>query len=557
MHIQHITLSHFLNHQSFNLPVAPDARVLFVCGGNGTGKTGLAQAIKLALTGDLVRGLKYKNQLSELITQGEKDGQVAVTVDTEGTVATYRLNLHTGKASGDAGPSSLDALALDPDDFMALDANERRKSLFRIAGIKLNSAAIVLDLTNAGHAAERVQRIVSALRGGFDTAAQEAATAATEARGGWKAITGETYGSTKGEHWKATAPLLDVTTPVDVLQRKVNDAKQHADKLNAEHAALKQAAQAHAAVADTQGVRDALTKNEKGLLELRAEREALSKEVDAIRNAAQYKGGQTCPCPACGVILYWNSVGVLKEWDEAKPAMPPPAAHQALQGINDQLAELDRRIQRVQQAVADGKAAAKLMHNLPPEPAPGAVREAEGRYRVADAELAVVTGELNAAKDGAAEVEKANARTAQAAALHADVVAFAALADAVKELPGRYLTSALKQVQALLDEANPAFEYPVTLGADMELRYGNIPYGLASDSQQWRMRAALGYALAVIGTLGIVVLDRFDVLQPTSRGPVLKWLAQQQRVQVVLCATLKAVPKLPEPPFQVAWLGSP
>lgn len=52
----------------------------------------------------------------------------------------------------------------------------------------------------------------------------------------------------------------------------------------------------------------------------------------------------------------------------------------------------------------------------------------------------------------------------------------------------------------------------MTLGQDMELRYGTVPYGLASESQQWRMRAAMGYALAVVGGLGMVVLDRFDVL---------------------------------------------
>lgn len=557
MRISHITLSHFLNHQALNLPVAADTRVLFVCGGNGQGKTALAQGIKLALTSDLVRGLKYKNQLSELVTQGEKDGLVAVTVEHDGAESTYRLNLHTGTYSGDAPALPGDALALDPEGFVALDANERRKRLFHVAGIQLKPDAIVLDLTNAGHDMERVKRIVPAFRGGFDAAVKEAQTAATEARGGWKAITGETYGSAKGEHWKATPPKLDVTTPLDKLQARVNDLKDSVARLSNEHATLRQAAQAHAAVADTQGVRDSLAKNEKALVELRTERESVAKEVDAIRAAAQYKGGTTCPCPACGVVLYWNSVGALKEWDDAKPAMPPPQAHAALQGINDQLAELDRRIQRVQQAVADGKAASKLTQNLPPEPEAGAVRTAEGKWRVAEAELAVAEGELNAAKNGAREIEQANQRTAQAKALHDDVAGFSALADAVKELPGRYLASALKATQELLDEASAAFSSPVTIGQDMELRYGTIPYPLASESQQWRMRAAVGYALAVMGGLGIVVLDRFDVLQPTARGPVLKWLAGQQRVQVVLCGTLKDAPKLPEPPFQVAWLGSP
>lgn len=555
MRISHITLSHFLNHRTLNVPVQPDTRVLFVCGENGAGKSGVAQAIKLALTGTPVRGLQYKNQLSELITQGEKDGLAAVTVLHDGKETVYRLSLRTGNYSGSSPELPGDPLSLDPDGFVSLDANERRKLLFRLAGIQLKPEAIVRDLVDGGHDLERVQRVTPAFRHGFDAAVKEAQTAATEARGGWKAITGENYGSAKADGWRATEPVLEVKEPVDVLQGRVNEAKATVERLRAQHDSLRQAAAAHAAVADSQQLRDQLATNETALGELRQQREELGKEADAIKQAAQYKGGQTCPCPKCGEILYWNTVGVLKVWDEAKPAMPPPQAHAALQQVTEQLQELDRRIARVQQAVADGKAASKLLANLPDAPEPGAVRTAEGKFQQSQAELAIAQADLNVAVNGAQEVERAKERTKKAAIFHADVGAFAALAEAIQELPVKYLTSAITGVQTLLDEASAAFEQPVTLGQDMELRYGTVPYGLASESQQWRMRAAMGYALAVVGGLGMVVLDRFDVLQPKSRGGILKWLSSQQRVQVVLCGTLKELPKLPEPPFQLVWLA--
>ena len=555
MRLNHLTVSHFLNHRSLNIPVDPAARVLFVCGHNGSGKTGIAQGIRLALTGQPVRGLQYKKDIEELITQGEKDGQFSVTVETnDGKELAYRLNLKTGNYSGSSPELDGSWLSLDPEAFIALPAPERRKLLFNLAGIHLKPETIVRDLVDAGHELHRVQRITGSLRQGFDAAAKEAQSCATEARGGWKAITGETYGSTKGASWRATVPPAENTEPVDTLQAIVEEHRQKVDHLREVASSLRHADETHAAASSAQEAKAQLPENEAALKELVDQHTELTKEVDALRIAASYKGGTTCPCPKCGEVLFWDTVGVLKPWDEAKPKQSPPAAHAELETTRLQLSELARRIERVRDLVASGKAAVKLLENLPAQPAPGAARKAEGDFQMAQAALAVAQSDLNLATNQAQEKARAAEKTKQAAEYHADVGAFALLADAITELPGKYLKSALKGVQDLLDEASACMESAVTIGEDMDLRYGTIPYGLASDSQQWRMRAAIGYALAVVGGLGIVVLDKFDVVQVKSRGKMLGWLSSQNRVQVVLCGTLKELPKLPEPPFQLVWL---
>jgi hypothetical protein len=99
-----------------------------------------------------------------------------------------------------------------------------------------------------------------------------------------------------------------------------------------------------------------------------------------------------------------------------------------------------------------------------------------------------------------------------------------------------------------------AFGKVVVVGDDMEVRYGTIAYPLASTSQQWRMRMAIGYALAVMSGLEVLVLDDFDCVEPAARGKILEWLSVMCDVQTVLCATLKAKPDLPAP-FQVHWMG--
>ena len=554
MGISHITASHYLNHRSLNIPVDPDARVLFVCGNNGSGKTGIAQGIRLALTGEPVRGLKYKNQLSELVTQGEKDGLFAVTIQDGGTEHVYRLSLKTGNYSGSSPALPGSWYPLDPESFIAMPTADRRKLLFQLAGIQLKPDLIIKELVDMGHDLDRVTRVAGHLRAGFDAAAADAKTAATEARGAWKAITGETYGSAKAALWKAPVPTSDVGS-VQELQAAVDAAERTVSETKEQSALLRSHAAAHMAAESAQAAKGALAENEKSLGELTGQRDELAVEVEAIRKAAQYKGGTTCPCPSCGDILFWNTVGVLKKWDEEKPAMAAPQAAKMLDSVNASLADLDRKITRLKDHVAEGRAAEKLLGNLPPMPEVGATRAADTAAGQAQAALAMAQADLNVARSAAQQAAQADERTAKAAGYHADVDAYTTLADAIIELPVKYLNHAIKQVQGYLDEASKAFGTAVTLGEDMELRYGTIAYGLASDSQQWRLRAAIGYALAIIGGLGVVVLDKFDVLEVKSRGGVLGWLAKQTAVQVVLCGTLKELPtKLPEPPFQLVWL---
>lgn len=144
--------------------------------------------------------------------------------------------------------------------------------------------------------------------------------------------------------------------------------------------------------------------------------------------------------------------------------------------------------------------------------------------------------------------------TAAAQRHHADVQGFSQLAKAIEALPANYLVSALKEVNDQLAELTAAFGgTPVVIGPDLEPLYGVTGYQFLSESEKWRVELALGYALAS-RTTGLCLVDRLDVLQPSARGPVLKWMMGQDKVQFIIAATLKESPKLP-PAIQVRWLG--
>lgn len=565
MRLSEINATNFLNHRALSLSIATDTRVLVIAGPNGAGKSAIAQAIRLALTGDPVRGLELKNQLSQLIRQGETAGSVSVVlldpaagVDQGGEYV-YTVNLKSGtrtaKAVGEDAAPTIPALALDPAEFLRLDVKARQKEMFRLAGVKLSAEAITKALLERGHAQERIDRACKYLRLGFEAAAKEARDAATEARGGWKVITGETYGDVKAESWRAPVPEKLVEGTLDEVRAAAAAAKEAAD---ASREKLQKLQAAEEATRGEPKLREALSSLEANKSRATiAERESrdLAEKAEAAAKKAAYKGGVTEPCPACGVLLCRDGGGRLIESTTVPHSMAEmqeaTAAHEE---AKKNLGAANSRLAAARQAVAEGEAAKKLLAEMPSRPSEEELEAAKRSNNVAQAQLAQAQSDLELAERAARAIAEAEERTAKAKAHHRDVAAFVALADGIEALPGEFLSGVVGKVNGLLAEAAGGFDQPIVVGADMAPMYGTIPYALCSESQQWRVRAALGYAIAVLSGVGILVLDGFDVLEPRARGPMLKFLSGQDRVQVVLLGTLKERPNLPKP-FAVEWLG--
>jgi len=565
MRIAEINATNYLSHRALALAVAPDTRVLFIAGPNGAGKSAVAQAIRLALTGDPVRGLEAKNQLVQLIRQGESSGNVSVTlVDpsagvNQGGEYVYSVNLKSGtrtaKSVGEDNAPTIPALALDPAEFLRLDAKSRQKEMFRLAGVKMSMEAITKALGERGHAPERVERACKYLRLGFDAASKEARDAATEARGAWKSITGESYGDVKAETWRAPLPersvegsFDEVKTAAAAARQAVTETSEKLHKLQAAEESTRGAEKMRQLVAD-------LDANKSRATIIDTEAKELADKADALGRKAAYHGGTTEPCPACGVVLARDGNGRLIESKTVPHSMEEMKAAKAEhEQAKTALRDANSRLAAVRTAVAEGEAARKLLADLPKRPSDEDMEAAKRANNVAQATLAQAQSDLDLAERAERQREEADQRTEAAKLAHRDVGAYVALAEGIDALPGEFLSGVVTTVNGLLAEAAAAFDQPIIVGADMAPMYGTIPYALASESQQWRIRAALGYAIAELSKVGILVLDQFDVLEPRARGPVLKFLATQTRAQVVLLGTLKEKPNLPKP-FAVEWLG--
>lgn len=552
MRIETIHAHNFLAHRDTMIRVDPASRALLICGPNGSGKTAITTGIKLALTGDLIRGIAYKKELPELITQGQKTGDITVVIDGD---LSYKLSLKTGNHAGSAPPLPGNPLSMDPAAFFALDQTARRKLIFQLAGIVMKPDVIVKELVDdKGYALPIATQIKDHLRLGFEGAAKRAAELATEAKGMWRATTGETWGAVKADGWEAPTPDIpeiaesedDLAAEVETCQRRINTAKVTLDEANARAAAHAAAERATGAVIDVEAVKNTN-------LDLTEELQATKAIVDRLRESTS-QGIVAMACPCCEASLVVES-GKLKEVDKASVKKPAADGDGKLLAARTKVSDLEAKIRNNQQVIANGEAAARLTSNLPEKISDKELKKARSDHEVALAQLTVAQKNLTdkiRAREAGGEVA---ARTLKAKLAHEEIGTWMAMAETLLAMPGEYLGNALKKMNALASEASKALAASVQIGADMGAMYGTIRYDMASESEQWRCQLAIGYALAKMGGLNLLVLDRFDLVEVAARPAILKWIASLEDVQVILAGTMKEKPKLPAS-IQVEWLGA-
>lgn len=549
MRLQSIQLTNFLAHSTAKIDISPDAHLIVVCGPNGAGKSAVAHGIRAALTGDPVRGLSKKNELSRLVKLGAAQGKVSLS--TEGGV--YELNLANGKHAFPSDPHSPSLkFLLDPTLFpsAAMDESARRTALRQAAGVKLNPSMIADDLIAAGHDPKRVERIKSLLSTGFDLPEKEAAKGATEARGVWKSITGETYGDQKGGTWRAPGEAwteADDTVLANGME-SVNAARALQITARESLAVLQGIEAAHVAAEgrteEAQGINEAfeeMQRLDRLVAEIRRERDELKELEDTASDELV-----THPCPCCNASLTMRD-GVLVDASTVTVQRRSKKRADRIEELNRLGREQTVKLEAAKALLHRLQALLEVREDLAKRPTSDELMAAgllvsDLSEKITEAEAAVMT--LRQHKQ-ASLVAKEN--EAKALAAHEDVQAFKALEEALHDAPAKYMAKALDPVRDCMAYiATEAFGLDpdeLTLsGDDMTMYYRGVPYPLASKSEQWRMEVAMAYAIAVVSQVNFLLADEFDVIQPSDRGAILDFFSEEKDVQTFLMGTLKSDP---------------
>lgn len=246
--------------------------------------------------------------------------------------------------------------------------------------------------------------------------------------------------------------------------------------------------------------------------EVKKYKSAHEKALEKVGAAQAVTGGFGAPCPACGVPLEW-------------------------QGMNLRLKSEDAR---------------------------GELKENAGNRKEADGLGQIYEDALRTLQKMEADLDFNNRMTeikTESLQLHDQVLGWMKAADelAPDGIPGQIISDKLKPMNNRLRETAMKTTWDqVTISPTMEITIGTLPYSLCSESSQWRAQAAIAEAISFISGIGVICLDRIDVLDIQNRSRLLKWIhgVAADHKTILLFGTLKEPPaKLPAS-IGLHWLES-
>lgn len=559
MELQSIQIKNFQGVSTVS--VAVNAPVLLVTGHNGAGKSSLRDAIRLALTGAASR-VSLKKDYGSMIKDGTKKADVIIGTD-EGA---YNYALPAAKGVHSDNPYL--PLCIDAAAFASMKPDDRRKALFELSGCTINANKVREMLLAEKCDPALTEQILPMLRSGFPAAEAEAKERTSQARGAWKQVTGEVYGSQKAENWEAPAVEAPAVEAIEHLKQQLAENQKQTAAKHQQMGSLKAALQNKANL-DNQ---IAELKLQAGKIErIKAKQitdeKSLAVVQQQIHEAEQASlSQQALPCPCCQAMLVYSPTERALIDATTLSTKAGDAGIAKLEEYRNSATMLQRTIANNQRDLAAAEHAAQQLASMKADDETLSAHHVEalqGDINDLDELRQGIQGELNDLVEQQIAAAQAHSKTVDAARQHMLVVDWAKIADqmAPSGIPANILSQALKPFQNLIDNINSLVpRWPaVGITPDMELVAGHRSYGLLSESEQWRVQAVITLALAQLSGINLVVLDRFDVLDPVSRVELMEALCdlsdQNQHLQVVMLGTLaKPAAGLPDSYIQQIWL---
>lgn len=568
MRITKLEITNFQGLRHAALDVS--APVLLVAGHNGAGKSSLLDAIAMAFNGQ-PRRVSLKKDMAQLVTEGAKKGEARVEwLDAAYEVQVCGVALPTGKGSPLTDSPFL-PYVLDASLFAGLKADDRRKLLLSLTGASASPAEVGKRLKAKGIDLALFEKVKPLLSSGFSAMVGQAKDYASEARGAWKAVTGENYGSEKAVDW---APELVATVVTDDqvaeagknLQQFEDDLAEAQQTLGASKQA-RQAADGRAQrITKLRELVDLEPRRRNKLTTDEQNQDEWSEKVMAAELASSGSvPHQPLTCPHCqgAVDLQAGTLVVHQPPEQIADA----EAARRLPEYREYLASAQRAVANSQRDLDECLVAAEQIKALEAESveAPSAEAIANGEQAINELRQArdASRAKLVALQEALEAATQREASIAKAQAAHQDVVAWTGMVDALSPtgIPAEILADAIGPVNDTLKRlAGIAGWSPVEISADIDVTFGGRLYGLLSESERWRCDTTIALAIATISGLRLVLLDRLDVLDLPSRNQAIALMramtSDREIDSVVVAGTLKEpMAKTPEW-LQAVWIES-
>lgn len=557
--------------------------VLLVSGGNGAGKSSLLDAIAMAINGE-ARRVNLKKDYKELVNDTAKKGSVKVlTGDGE-----LSIDLPSGKGAH-MPVNQYMQFVLDASRFASLDAKDRRKVLFKLTGASAKPEVIASKLSSRGVPDEYVNRVKPFLLSGFAVAAERAKELASEARGAWRATTGEVYGSKKAEDWKPELPsetanpeqLEKATAEINKISDGITKFRDELSKMDAWADRYTNAEATHKLLQSKLGDIEALEQS----LDLAKKEEANKlEELRQLKEKAEGKKGLVHELAlfvetAIGVFKIESKEDeelvleaeqlIAKYVEEHGPVMAEadPSLSAQIPKLYKECEAAGKEVAAIQVALGDAKVAQETLKNIeiPPENWRDnyEAKKAEVQEKLAENERKVseAKSKIEVLEESIKEVEEAKEKAEKARFYHEEAKGWAMVNEALSPegIPAEILSEALSPVNDLLRELSQEAGWKdARINGDIDITYGERLYGLLSESEKWRTDTLLAIAIARLSGINFVTIDRFDVLEPQARPQALKLLLKQtgegHLTQAFMAGTMKQPMPSTPPGMQQVWI---
>lgn len=562
MRLTGIELDNWLAHRHFHTTFQP---LSIICGPNESGKSSIADGISFAILQRLPR-ISMAADRDQLVSQGAKQGTVTIICDANGQSVRLTRDVRSAKLRTEARlpvpdnvvPEAADYI-FDPPAFTLATTEERLRLMLKVGRVVMAPAHLKDLLMRRGFPLAAELSDEQSIEEWFDTCTDQAA----QARGAWKAVTGTAYGEKKADTWSAE---IRTDASSGALEQAEASARMARMKL------LELTGKLGSQAGRAEGERERLNTLADEIPQRVATLERLQGELQGARNVEgqlsatlREMRGRPLVCVQCGTRHRLDGNALVEAPDDGRNLGPiaSPAdvanAKTMRARASQTVADLSRRVEDARRAAEAANEARTILLDWPAETPEMVKLRAE--IDAKDQERQRCEGAAIAMREALSANERARQKTALAKEHHQAARDWMALRAQVASdgLPAELLKGALSTFNLLIADFCGILGWPVfIIGQDMQISRSGLHYELLSESAQWRVDAIIALALAEASGFKMVVLDRFDVLEPPARKAALtgfyKMIRKQRADSILLLGTLAKPPIVP-PDVGVHWLG--
>ena len=496
-------------------------KIALIAGRNEQGKTGVLEATRAALCGMAIPIVGVLKKDAKLLVRDGAEVGVASAEDGE-SIQAVTWPYANVKGTGDSIKCTRYASGFSH--LLDLTVQERASVLGSYIQSTPTKEDIEAAATDAGYQDSAIAKIWEGVRdGGWDATYRRARDYTVKLKGQWEQTTGERkYGAKKAADWKPEVFDFD-DKPVDLgddreaLVDKYGQAEQAvldtAGAVAVSEAEIERLNRQVAAASDTENrmkLNDELNPMRDKLQKAQTER---SKIPDDPEKAPVLQAA----CPECGVVLVveypaMGSLSLRAYGGEGSKKVLSKEILERRAGLDERISEhkdeirkLEDRITTASGLIATAEIAEKRLGEISRAPKLDevAIQRAKDEFSHAQALVLAFDAKIRADK------------------LHGDLVKNEKLIAilAPDGLRRRKLATKLDEFNGLLSRIGSDAGWPVVrLDEKLEGHYGTRPIWSASKSGQWRARAVIQIAMAMIDGSAAVLLDDADMLDSRGRN---------------------------------------